>query len=549
MESNVETLPGADSAGAPRSRAASYEANSGRRHIRIKMPIDVVIDGETYRAADWSLGGIRVADIATDRAPGDTFTAELAVPFPGFRFAVRVRCEVVSNDRERRRIGCKFIDLAEDQVEILRYLVDAYISGRVATVDAILHVAGGAANVGRRGSADHLAVPLGQRLAQAGRKTLQIGVLLALGGVLLALVGGALHARLFTVEATVAAVSAPTIDMRAPASGSLLGPGLLPGTRVAAGTELFEVRDATLEGNLEVARATLRREQAELSGLRRKLAERQAFFIEYRVLAAVDLEKAEAERERAAETYEIVQRIARRAGARRDRSAAATRYAEEALIKEIKAEHDLRVAVAALTEARSNGRMAEENYYYTGTRVEGGEPSEIERAIELAERSVATAEAKVSALVLQRRAMVARSPCDCVVHARLATPGEWLETGHLVYVLRSADESQTLIEVLVSQERADEVEIGATADVKLADRGSFLTARVVSVNRGRQYERRTGLPEASRRSAEFAAVLIAPDAPLAGVEIGLPAKVRLSSSRGSVLLNFFDRALAGPALE
>ncbi len=546
MEVTAKTIPATGAPGPSSAPAASYEPNSGRRHIRIKMPIDVTIDGATYQAADWSLGGIKVADIDTDRATGDTFAAELAVPFPGFRFAVPVTCEVAYSDRERRIIGCKFIDLAEDQLALLRYLVDAFVSGRVASVDAMFHVVSGGARGRRKERAgDHpLDVPLGQRLAHAARRTVQVGALLAVGGVFLAVVAGALHARLFTVEASVAAVSAPTIDMRAPAAGNLLGPGLRAGAGVASGAVLFEVRNVEHEGELEVARATLRRHQGTLDGLRQQLAERQVFFAEYQVLAAAAVEKAEAELERAAKSYEIAQRLARRAVARRDLSAATARAADLALIAEAKAAFDLRVAVAALTEARSNDRMAREEYFYTGTRVEGGEPAEIGRRIALAERTVATAEATVAALVGRQRAIVTRSPCDCIVHAVLARPGEWLKPGHLVYVLRTADDSKTLIEALVSQERADELEIGGHADVKLADHEEFLAGTVVSINRGQRHEPRTGLPAGSRRSAESAIVLIAPDTPLDGVDIGLPAKVRLSSNRRSVLMGFFDRAFA-----
>ncbi len=92
--------------------------------------------------------------------------------------------------------------------------------------------------------------------------------------------------------------------------------------------------------------------------------------------------------------------------------------------------------------------------------------------------------------------------------------------------------------------RADELEIGGHADVKLADHEEFLAGTVVSINRGRRHEPRAGLPAGARRSAESAVVLIAPEMPFDGVDIGLPAKVRLSSNRRSVLMGFFDRAFA-----
>ena len=549
MKVTAQKNSSAAAPGASHTPAATYEPNSGRHHIRIKMPIDVVVDGVTYQAADWSLGGIKIADIETGRATGDTFVAELSVPFQGFRFSLPVTCEVVYNDPERRFVGCKFIDLADDQVALLRYLVDAFVSGRVASVDALFHVVAGGARGRLKKSIDPLAVPLRQRVAHAARRTVQVGLLLAVGAVFLAVAVGAVHTRLFTVEATIAAVSAPTFDMRAPAAGSLLGPGLRPGESVAAGGVLFEVRNAALDGELEVTRATLRREQAALAGLRQKLAERETFFAEYRVLAAAAVEKAEAEHERAAKRDEIAQRLARRAAARRDLSAATARAADLALIAEAKAAFDLRAAVAALSEAHSNDRMARESYFYTGTRVEGGEPADIERHIAEAEKGVATAEARVSALMARTRAMVATSPCDCFVHAVLAKPGEWLGPGRLVYVLRSADGSRTLIEALVGQERADELEIGGHADVKLADRDGFIGAKVVSINRGRSYEPRAGLPEGARRAAESAVVLLALEMPLDGVEIGLPAKVRLSSNRRSVLMGFFGRAFASAVVD
>ena len=528
-----------------RPGAVTHEPDSGRRHIRIKMPIDVVIDGATYRAADWSLSGIKVEDIETGLAPGDVFAAELAVPFPGFRFSTAVSCELVYNDRERRCIGCRFVDLGEHQVELLRYLVDAYLSGRVATVDGLFRVAGGDAGGRRRGGgADPLELPLGQRIRRAVGLSVRYGLLLALGAGLVLAAGTAIHTRLLTVDAQYAAVAAPTIEMRAPAAGNVVGARLVPGARVAAGSTLFEVRNTALAGELAVARAGLRREEAALAVLRQKLGDRKAFFAEYMLLAEAALTKATAERQRARKALDIARRISERAAALRRKGAVAEQEAEEAQVTEARAELEFRVAQAAFAEAQSNLRLAREGYFFTGTRVEGGEPGDIERAIKLAERTVATARERVRALESRITETVVRSPCDCVVHAALVDPGEWIEGGYVAYVLRE-ERAETVIEALVMQERADELEIGAIADVKLADRDAFIRATVVDVNRGQQYQRRAGLPEPYRTSTDYAVVLLAPEMPLDGVAIGLPAKVRLPSSRKTVLLDLFDRDVVG----
>ena len=69
-----------------------------RRHHRVSAPLYVTCNGERLRAADWSLGGLRlegfpaaVPDVGTEVA------LRLTLPFQGFDVSFDIKAEVVRN--------------------------------------------------------------------------------------------------------------------------------------------------------------------------------------------------------------------------------------------------------------------------------------------------------------------------------------------------------------------------------------------------------------------------------------------------------------------
>ena len=119
-----------------------HEAEVHRQHVRLKIPIQVEIDGVRYQVDDWSMGGFGVESVMTSRQPGEKFSARLFFPFEDFDMSMRFDARMVYADQEHGRFGCAFLSISQDQAALFRYLIDAYLSGEVVSAGDILQVRG-----------------------------------------------------------------------------------------------------------------------------------------------------------------------------------------------------------------------------------------------------------------------------------------------------------------------------------------------------------------------------------------------------------------------
>ncbi len=197
-----------------------HETEVHRQHVRLKIPITVEVDGARFACDDWSMGGFGIEGGPAAAQPGERLSVRLIFPFEDFEIALRAECQVVYVTEDGTRAGYKFVGLSGAQIELFRYLVDAYLSGELVTAGDVLSVAG------RENSADARALPLNfnpyAEEATLGRRIRRILglVLLGLAGVGLAgLIWLGVQDRWLTVKAATAVIEAPTYRLRAPASG------------------------------------------------------------------------------------------------------------------------------------------------------------------------------------------------------------------------------------------------------------------------------------------------------------------------------------------
>ena len=75
-----------------------------RRHHRVTAPIYVDVSGHRLRAADWSLGGLRIDGFPGQvPAVGEEVQLQLTLPFQGFDVSFDAKLECVRNDPSRAR--------------------------------------------------------------------------------------------------------------------------------------------------------------------------------------------------------------------------------------------------------------------------------------------------------------------------------------------------------------------------------------------------------------------------------------------------------------
>ncbi len=505
----------------------AHETDSRRRHVRLSMPLQVTIDGKIYDVVDWSLSGMQVANVEGMPGVGSRFVADVAVPFSDFNFALKVSCEIVWFDLEKMRIGCRFIDLRESQISLLRYLVDAFVSGRIATVDGLLHTSGSAPG-SRRGpeipGIGDQEVSRVRRYWETAKRGSVYGLFLALGLAIAAFAGISIYNRLFAVTTDLGWVHATMVPVRATGEGMVEGVPPGPNTGIKRGAQLLQIESSSLQGELSLAVAALAKDEELLAGLRRQLTERQDFFVEYNELASVERKRAEARVSEAEVALDISRRQLARAKTLFGKGHLTASNLEQQEADFAAAELNLRLARADLDQSKRNAEVANQGYFYTGTRVEGGEPADIGRQVRLAEESVKIARTRVTALRAQQESLLIRSPCDCIVQDTYVVPGMWVERGDLLYQLALGQDQQT-IKALVSQDAVGRIKIGGKAEVELADRDGLQLGRVTAIDRISDDQGSAGALNLVPNRHRFAQVTVVLSEKVGYIPTGLPARV------------------------
>jgi multidrug resistance efflux pump len=208
--------------------------------------------------------------------------------------------------------------------------------------------------------------------------------------------------------------------------------------------------------------------------------------------------------------------------------------AKDALETDQKAASEARYEAAQAArdaeDAASRLRLIQKGFDAALAKLENMMPARHEDSVAMARADVGVREAHLRALNLRHEDLIVRSPCDCVVEAFYSTTGEHAKKGDLVAQLRAREAQELTVEALVNQDDADRIAIGSKSEIVLPTGNTLVTGKVVEINRVPKHAKRTGLPDRTPDLHGYAAVTIAPDKDLKGVELGMPVEVRLRSN-------------------
>ena len=107
-----------------------------RRHHRLTAPLYVTIGPHTLRAADWSLGGLRLEGYP-DRIPelGEAVEMNIALPYQSFAISFEARGEIVRRDPRTGMFALKFTELGERELRILEHFVEELVRGSMTDIE------------------------------------------------------------------------------------------------------------------------------------------------------------------------------------------------------------------------------------------------------------------------------------------------------------------------------------------------------------------------------------------------------------------------------
>lgn len=214
----------------------------------------VTIGGREYRAADWSLSGLRVTDFDQNANQGDQIPVTLSIPFQGLYAALVVSAEVAHTRTDNGDLELKFVDLSQRSRELMAHFLDALIDGPAgATADATRLIdPSGAFAAGERPRGDARKGPARQR--RIGSIMIS-SLYIVIGMTVVTYLVFAVLANVLRLEVGSAVLAAPIQTLSAPADGILVSIEKAEHDEVLVDDNLFAVDDPIVQER--VARAAV----------------------------------------------------------------------------------------------------------------------------------------------------------------------------------------------------------------------------------------------------------------------------------------------------
>ncbi|MXQ11761.1 PilZ domain-containing protein [Microvirga makkahensis] len=221
----------------------THEAEVQRQHPRYRLPMRCLHMGAPVSVIDLSVGGIGVRSSAFESRPGSVVDLTLVFPFNGYDLTLPVRAEVRYVNQEHGRIGMRFVDVSPRQHNLLRFILNAYLSGEVVDAGDVLDV------VSRRNEGKTRDVPqrpnpegLAANLAYYGRSVAGYGFIAAATLLLAGFIGTGVFQRMYIIPAQSALITTDLVTVPAPSSGQVTF--IAAGNEVQAGEPLLTIQGA-----------------------------------------------------------------------------------------------------------------------------------------------------------------------------------------------------------------------------------------------------------------------------------------------------------------
>jgi len=211
-----------------------HEAEAQRQHVRIRIPLQAVVEDVSYNVVDLSVAGMCFEAVGLATKVGDTLGVKLVFAFEGFEFIQAMKIEVVNVNATTGRTGCRFIDITESQLSMLHFVVDAYLSGEVIAASDVIEIPKRNMFMAQRKiPAPELPANRFAAAAVGVRRKVVAGALVVAGLAVFAYAGLAIYAHAYVTDGKGVVVTQEVQFARAPISGTITPQSSAKGKRVA----------------------------------------------------------------------------------------------------------------------------------------------------------------------------------------------------------------------------------------------------------------------------------------------------------------------------
>jgi multidrug resistance efflux pump len=451
-----------------------------RRHHRVTAPMYVHVGGQKYRAADWSLGGLRIVDYSGELPTiGAELPCHLTLPFQGFDVTFDAKAEVVRLDVDSRMVALRYTELGERERELMSHFIEELVRGTMVDVeDTIQRIDVPVTPASLQPDASpSKALPARRRPTKA---LVMSAVYAALGFIVFGYTGLLLYTNFYRLEVQTAVIASPVETVASQAEGRIKIGSLKPGDPVRAGDSIVTLVDHQLEREIELAEIAVKEQKAKLIFMKRRQADELERLQSF---AAIDLKGAEQIR---IEIDGLTSQL-HLAEAQLVRLTSLQRkgYTTDTKVDEAhKAVIALRHAIEGKrVELKSRIELAGANVgkrHYNGTSLIG-EIGQIEAQVRLAEHEIQLAHQKFLALANHRARLAVTAPFDGTILELPHVDNGHVRRGDVIAIIEQRSKRHVL--AFLNQDEVMRVGIGDEVTLFLAALGESLKGRVVSIDR------------------------------------------------------------------
>ena len=187
------------------------------QHPRYRIPVSIELDGWFYPVQEWSIDGFSVAGVHNAEKLESPLPVKFIFRFDGFSTNVDLKADIVHHHGTDKRLVCRFHNPSNQQLAILRAVIDAYLAGEFVLMGDLIYVVRQERAVAKRENtpADNDA-PFAVRLRRRLQRIIGLTALTGLFLGLLAFTVWVAYQRLYVIDGLTAVVSAPIVVIRAP---------------------------------------------------------------------------------------------------------------------------------------------------------------------------------------------------------------------------------------------------------------------------------------------------------------------------------------------
>lgn len=458
-----------------------FSSASQRCHHRLTAPLDVIAQGVSCTAIDWSTAGLRFrpSKLTSDQ-PGfnvdDVIRVVLSVPFQEFNVSTEIQARVIRIDAAQGDVALQFIDLPVRAKELLHYFSENLLRGEMAPIDGAIKRLDLPVTPPRPEAPKLPAQAKGQ--GRDVRPWLVGSTYISLGAVLAGALLYTLYRTIFLVPSEHAMLYAPMVDLIAPEDGTVSAVYVADGEQVAAGHRLLSITSPRLEQLL--SEAHIRQQEATITQQRfATLVETERrTLVPYRDIASDQMVAAQARLLSSEKQAAMLER-------QHERFAPLLKEGYVSVQQADQIETDLLRAREAVTEAQAQVRIARAAHeasrtgkYYTSNRLEGRLP-ELQAELVAAKAQTLLAKSRVQELERQAEKLTLRAPVSGRVRQVSVVTGGAVTGGKPAVSLLTNQMPQ--VYAMVPADKLAKIAIGHRAKVFVPALAREIEAQVVSV--------------------------------------------------------------------